>query len=244
MISRMSFDALWRSLEKSLAQRHEDGSLELLDQSLWSEFYRGDRRYEARIATAPGVSCLLQLDQTAIDAAVEAELIDGRSGEYVGGTWVTVEFCINGPASSPVDQHLLKTVVEEFWPDMKIYHETLAQPPHGQAADGYAAGGAGGRILPEADRWTDLPRPGDEDDEDGEDEIMDALELLGMSMELPGHPEDEAYEAYYEAFIHNHFRFTWLAGSELAGRPMEEFLDAAVETMQRLEAMVPPGTIT
>lgn len=238
MISRMSFDALWRSLEKSLAERHEDGSLELLDQSLWSEFYRGDRRYEARVATAPGVSCLIQLDQTAVDAAIEGDLIEGRD-EYVGGTWMTVEFCVNGPASNPIDQNLLKTVIEEFWPGMSIYHETLSQRPHGQVTDGYSADMPEGlKTEAEARFWTDLREP--DDDGGSEEEIMPTFELLGRSMELPGHSEDDEG---YEAFIHNHFRFTWLAGIEFAGRRMGEFLDAAVETMQRLEAVVPPGTI-
>ncbi|MEX2355818.1 MAG: hypothetical protein WD535_02180, partial [Thermaerobacterales bacterium] len=125
------------------------------------------------------------LDQSAVDGAVDADLIEADE-EYGGGCWLSVEFCVHGPASEPVDQRLLHRVVEEFWPDVDIHHESLVEAPH---QDAHA-------------------RP--------------------------------AREEPVEEIHHNHFRFSWPVSFDFAER-VGEFVDAVVETMNRLETSVPPG---
>lgn len=128
MPSQSSFDLIWRSLEDEMEDRADQG-LEISDHALWMEFFRGDRRYEIRVSTGPGISCLVQVDQTAVDAAVDTEGIAGQD-DYRGGSWLSVEFCVNGPASEPVDHWLLQRVVEEFWPDVDIHHESIMEARH------------------------------------------------------------------------------------------------------------------
>lgn len=122
-----SFDLIWRALEDEIDDRLAEGEegIEISDRALWVDAFHGDRRYELRLALGPAITCLIELEQTAMSGAVDEGLLEADD-EWPGGCTLTVEFCIYGPPHDAWDVGMPKRVVEEFWPDVAIDHWSLS----------------------------------------------------------------------------------------------------------------------
>lgn len=122
-----SFDLIWRALENEIDDRlaEDDAEIKISDHALWVDAFHGDRRYEIRLALGPAITCLIELEQTALSGAVDKGILEADDDRESGCT-LSVEFCIYGPEHSSWDASMPKRVVEEFSPDVAIDHWSLS----------------------------------------------------------------------------------------------------------------------